>query len=76
MLQAAQHITITDAQEVRIHDSLYYQITFTTPQNPTPQQTRINAEALYPNPQAGDEVEINLVLGQIMGATKLGSVDN
>ncbi len=71
MFQESMEIELLDVQEVRIHDSLYYQIAFITPGSSKVQQTRINPEAFYNNPQRGDRVEVNLLMGNIMGATKL-----
>jgi hypothetical protein len=38
---------------------------------PEPKQMRINPEAFYPNPQPGDRVKVNLLMGNIMGAEKM-----
>ena len=65
-------IELQDVQALKIHETLYYQVTFTVPGQAQPQQMRINPEAFYPNPQPGDRVEVNMVMGTVMGAKKLG----
>jgi hypothetical protein len=63
-------ITLQTVQPVGIHGSQYFDITFDYKgQN---QVLRINPEAFYPNPQAGDRVRANLVMGNILSAEKLG----
>jgi hypothetical protein len=58
-------------QPLKIHDSLYYQIAYRLSGSDTVQQLRINPEAFYPDPQPGDRVSVNFVMGNIMGATRL-----
>jgi hypothetical protein len=66
-------ITLLEVVKVEIHGSVYYQITF-RPENDGPVEAiRINPEAFYPDPQAGDRVEVNMLMGNIMGAQKISS---
>lgn len=71
MFQETLEITLVDVQPVKIHDSLYYNIAFKLAGSDAVKQTRINPEAFYHDPKPGDRVEVNLVMGNIMGATKL-----
>lgn len=70
-LQQTLEIELVEVQPVSIHDSLYYQVTYQAAGGGQRQQMRINPEAFYPNPQAGDRVTVNLLMGNVMGATKI-----
>lgn len=70
-LQQTLEITLVDVQSVSIHNSPYYQIRYQVAGQQGFQEMRINPEAFYPNPQPGDRVAVNLLMGNIMGATKL-----
>ena len=74
MLLDAMEIELLAVTAVTIHSSLYYDITYRNLANGQMQRTRINPEAFYENPQAGDHVQVNIVLGNIMGATRLDPV--
>jgi hypothetical protein len=70
-LMGSTIITLLEVVKVEIHGSVYYQITF-RPENGGPVEAiRINPEAFYCDPKAGDRVEVNMVMGNIMGAQKL-----
>lgn len=71
-LQQTLEITLLEVQPVSIHDSLYYQLTYRVTGDEAPQQMRINPEAFYPDPRPGDRVSVNLLMGNIMGASKIG----
>lgn len=70
-LQQTLEITLLTVQPISIHASPYYEISYKVEGNNAVQQMRINPEAFYPNPQPGDRVAVNLLMGNIMGATKL-----
>lgn len=71
MLQSLE-ITLVEVQPVKIHESLYYQISYKAVGDERLQQMRINPEAFYVDPQPGDRVAVNLLMGNVMGAQKLG----
>lgn len=71
MLQSLE-ITLVEVQPVKIHESLYYQISYKAVGDERLQQMRINPEAFYVDPQPGDRVSVNLLMGNVMGAQKLG----
>jgi hypothetical protein len=53
-----------------IHGTRYYQIAYATPDAPDRvTEGRVAVESIYPDPQAGDRVEIRLLLGIIDGVT-------
>lgn len=70
-LQQTLILTLLEVQPLSVHGSPYYDLLYTTEGSDTPQRIRINPEAFYPNPQPGDRVSVNLLMGNIMGATKL-----
>lgn len=70
-LMGSTIITLLEVIKVEIHGSVYYQITYRPEAGGAAQAIRINPEAFYPDPQAGDRVEVNMVMGNIMGAQKL-----
>jgi hypothetical protein len=71
LLQGTLEIILVAVQPIKIHDSLYYEITYRASDSETLQHMRINPEAFYPDPKPGDRVAVNLLMGNIMGATKL-----
>lgn len=71
-LQQTLEITLLEVQQISIHNSPYYQVTYQTEADNTLQQMRINPEAFYANPKAGDKVSVNLLMGNVMGAKRLG----
>jgi hypothetical protein len=74
-LDQTLEIELVEVQALSIHNSPYYEIKYrplaAETGTPALQQMRINPEAFYPNPQPGDRVAVNLLMGNIMGATKL-----
>jgi hypothetical protein len=70
-LLQTMEITLVAVQPLKIHESLYYELSYQVSGNDGVQQMRINPEAFYANPQPGDRVTVNLLMGNIMGATKL-----
>ncbi|MCE3234084.1 MAG: hypothetical protein K0Q50_264 [Vampirovibrio sp.] len=70
-LQQTLEITLLEVQPISIHASPYYEISYKVAGSEAVQQMRINPEAFYPNPQPGDRVAVNLLMGNIMGASKL-----
>jgi hypothetical protein len=70
-LQQTLEIVLTAVEPLTIHGSPYYEITYQIPDNETPHQMRINPEAFYPDPKPGDRVAVNVLMGNIMGATRL-----
>lgn len=71
MLQGTREIVLLSVEPLSIHNSLYYNITFREADSETPGTLRINPEAFYPDPQPGDVVEVNFLMGNIMGARRL-----
>lgn len=70
-LQQSLEIDLVEVQPVKIHESLYYQLSYRVVGDNALQQMRINPEAFYANPQPGDRVAVNLLMGNVMGATKI-----
>lgn len=70
-LMGSTIITLLEVVKVEIHGSVYYQITFRPENGGLVEAIRINPEAFYSDPKAGDRVEVNMVMGNIMGAQKL-----
>ena len=72
-LQQTLDIILVEVQQMNIHNSPYYEVTFRQEgqDNNAVQRMRINPEAFYSNPQPGDRVRVNLLMGNIMGADKL-----
>jgi hypothetical protein len=71
-LQNTLEIVLLEVEQLSIHASPYYQIRYKLVDSDAVQEMRINPEAFYPNPQVGDRVSVNLLMGNIMGASKLG----
>lgn len=70
-LQKTMEIELVEVQPISIHQSPYYEISFRVPGKTELGQMRINPEAFYPDPQPGDRVSVNLLMGNVMGAEKL-----
>jgi hypothetical protein len=70
-LQQTLIITLLEVQPISIHNSPYYQVRYQQEGSEAVLEMRINPEAFYPNPQPGDRVEVNLLMGNIMGASRL-----
>lgn len=70
-LQQTLEISLVDVQPISIHQSPYYEITFREAGSDAVRQMRINPEAFYADPKPGDRVAVTLLMGNIMGATKL-----
>ncbi len=61
-----QRATLLRVQLVDIHGQKFYDLTFALDSKPdAPKTSRIGAESVYANPQAGDAVEVGLLLGQL-----------
>ncbi len=71
-LQQSLEIVLLEVEQLNIHASPYYQIRYQVAGSNATQEMRINPEAFYPNPHPGDRVAVNLLMGNIMGASKLG----
>ncbi|WP_373533552.1 hypothetical protein [Vampirovibrio sp.] len=71
-LQQTLEITLVAVQPIQIHESLYYELSYRVSGDAAVQHMRINPEAFYANPQPGDRVAVNVLMGNIMGATKIG----
>ena len=71
-LQQSLEIVLLEVEQLNIHASPYYQIRYRVEGSEAVQEMRINPEAFYPNPQPGDRVAVNLLMGNVMGASKLG----
>lgn len=78
-LQQTVEVELLSVQAVTIHNSPYYDIQYRVMgadaagagPSQTPSVLRINPEAFYPNPQVGDRVAVNFLMGNIMGASKI-----
>jgi len=70
-LQQKMEIELVEVQPISIHQSPYYEIRYRVAGKSELGQMRINPEAFYPDPQPGDRVAVNLLMGNIMGAEKL-----
>ncbi len=71
-LQQTMEIELVDVQAISIHQSPYYEISFRVAGKTELGQMRLNPEAFYADPQPGDRVLVNLLMGNIMGAEKIG----
>ena len=77
MLTDDMIIQVTAVEPIHIHDTLYYNIGFLRLNAEgvsllkEAETMRINPEAFYPNPEVGDHVRVNMVMGTIMGAEKI-----
>ena len=72
MLQGTQTIIVLSVEPLSIHNSLYYDITYRQSDSEATGKLRINPEAFYADPQPGDQVEVNFLMGNILGARKIG----
>lgn len=64
---------IVTCEAITIHGSPYYNLVLAYIEEPTKRMSiRLNPEAFYPNPQVGDLVSVEVMMGQVMGATKTG----
>lgn len=74
MLQQTLEIKLVEVVPVTIHGSPYYEIAFQPADDEAapPQKLRINPEAFYADPKPGDRVAVNILMGNIMGAEKIG----
>lgn len=72
-LQQNLEITLVAVQAVSIHDSRYFDISYRVTGDARLQTLRVNPEAFYADPQPGDRVLVNLLMGNIMGASKISS---
>ena len=73
-LQQTLEIELVEVQAMSIHNSAYYEIRYRVVgqvDSAELGQMRINPEAFYADPQPGDRVAVNLLMGNIMGAEKL-----
>lgn len=58
-------------QPVDIHDQRFYDVTFALESKPdAPKTSRIGTESVYPEPKAGDAIEVGLLLGQLTSVRK------
>lgn len=64
-------MTIEAVDQLDIHGSIYYDLTFNLEGQNGSQKMRINPEAFYNNPQPGDKVNVSMVMGNIMSASKI-----
>ena len=70
-LQQTMEIELVEVQPISIHQSPYYEISFRVAGKTELGQMRLNPEAFYSDPQPGDRVRVNLLMGNIMGAEKI-----
>lgn len=73
-LMGTVEITLLEVVNIEIHGSLYHQITYRPSEGGPAQAIRINPEAFYANPKAGDRVAVEMVMGNIMGARKVEDI--
>jgi hypothetical protein len=72
-LQQNLEIVLVDVQAVSLHGSRYFDITYHVAGDVRLQTLRVNPEAFYEDPEPGDRVSVNLLMGNIMGASKIGT---
>ncbi len=70
-LQQNLEIVLVDVQVISIHESRYFDIAYHVAGESRVQTLRVNPEAFYADPQPGDRVAVNLLMGNIMGASKI-----
>jgi len=63
--------TIQAVQPYELHGTLYYQLVYTVDGQEQPRQARLSHDMVYPQPAAGDRVEINAILGIVDRVTKV-----
>ena len=70
-------IELMHVTEIRIHDTVFYDLFYRElPDGLKEGPMRVNVEAFYENPQVGDTVEVQWVLGSVMGARKVEAASN
>lgn len=73
MLTGDLTLQVHTCETLTIHESPYYQLTLVDPATQQAYPMRLNPEAFYPNPQVGDWVRVNAVMGMILGAEKIAA---
>lgn len=63
--------TILGVQPYELHGMLYYRLIFTADGTEQPREARLSHDMAYPDPQPGDRVEVNAILGIVDGVKKL-----
>lgn len=63
--------TVQAVQPYQLHGTLYYQFMLLLDGDTRPRDARLSHDMAYPDPAAGDRVEVHSVLGIIDGVRRL-----
>lgn len=55
--------TLQAVMPYELHGTRYYQLVFVPEGQQRPQQARLSHDMVYPDPQAGDTVDVHAILG-------------
>lgn len=55
--------TLQAVMPYELHGTQYYQLVFVPDGQQRPQQARLSHDMVYPDPQAGDTVDVHAILG-------------
>jgi len=65
--------TILGVQPYELHGTLYYRLVFVPDGGEQAREARLSHDMAYPDPQPGDRVRVNAILGIVDGVKKLES---
>ena len=65
--------TILGVQPYELPGTLYYRLVFTLDGSDQPREARLSHDMVYPDPQPGDRVAVNAILGIVDGVKKLAT---
>ncbi|MCK9486306.1 MAG: hypothetical protein M0R73_06330 [Dehalococcoidia bacterium] len=63
--------TILGVQPYELHGTLYYRVIFTPEGQDQPREARLSHDMVYPDPKAGDVIEVHAILGVVDGIAKV-----
>ena len=63
--------TIVGVQPYELHGTLYYRLLFTPDGSEQMREARLSHDMAYPDPQPGDRVRVNAILGIVDGVKKI-----
>jgi hypothetical protein len=65
-------VEVVEVKPLSIHGAVYYDVALRVlAEGAGVMVQRVNPEAFYADPKVGDRVRITLMMGQVMGATRL-----
>lgn len=63
--------TVLGVQPYELHGTLYYRVIFVPEGQEQPREARLSHDMAYPDPQPGDTIEVNAILGIVDGIKKV-----